>query len=164
MSITVETGTGQGVSSATTLTPLAPTAGSYGLAVDDPGKTVLQNVVGGLDQPNKLIYSVTSIADAFKQTDASPASGQRIDGLSALAQVTETWKVTDTVTGEIKYLPVSCHVVVKVPIDAEITGARVAALLARCVGSLDRDTAGGLDDAFDSILHGVTHLPETTSA
>jgi len=163
MSISVDLGTGQGVSSGTTVTPLAPTPGSYGFSVDDPGNTVMKNVVGGLDQPNAIRYSVTPVADVFKQSDLTAAAGQRTDGVSVLVQVTESWKVTDSVTGEVIYLPVSAHCVLKVPLNAEVTGARAAALMARLLGALDRDDSGGIDDSLDSIMHGVTRLPETTS-
>lgn len=161
MAITVETGTGQ-TSSGTALTPLAPAPGGYGFTVDDPGQSVAKNVINALDQPNTLRVSVSNVADVFKGSDAAAVAGQRTDGLSALVQITETWKVTDTVTGAVYYLPISAHFVLKVPIDANITGAALEALVARLVGAVDRGTVT-MDDVLDQIIHGVTHLPEFAS-
>lgn len=162
MSITVETGTGQ-TSSGTALTPLAPAPGSYGFTVDDPGQAVMKNVVNGLDQPNTIRYSLATVADVFKGSDVSAAAGQRADGLSILAQITESWKVTDSVTGEAYYLPVSAHMVLKVPVDANVTGALLAALVARLAGALDRGTTD-MAEVLTSLSHGVVRLPEFAGA
>jgi len=161
MAITVDTGSGQ-TASGSSLVPLAPIAGGYGYTVDDPGQSVLKNVVNALDQPNTLRFSVSAVNDVFKGSDAAPIAGQRVDGLSVLAQVTETWKVTDSVTGVVYYLPISAHMVIKVPVDANITGAALQALVARLAGSIDR---GGTDmaETLTSLIHGVTHLDEYTT-
>jgi len=164
MSTSLDLGTGQATSSATAVTPLAPTSGAYGFAIDDPGNTIMKNVTGNLDQPNAIRYSVTPVADVFKQSDLTPRPDQRTDGVSVLVQVTESWKITDSVSGEIYFLPLSAHMVLKAPISAEITGTRLAALVARLVGALDRDASAGINDSLDSIMRGVTRLPETTSA
>lgn len=158
MAITVETGTGQ-TTSGTALTPLAPDAGSYGYTVDDPGQAVMKNVVNALDQPNTVRCQVATVADVFKGSDVAAAAGQRTDGLSILVQITESWKVTDSVTGDVYYLPISAHMVLKIPVDANITGALLQALVTRLVGSLDRGAAD-VADSLTSLSHGVVRLPE----
>ena len=162
MSISVLTGSSQ-TTAGSAVTPLAPAAGSYGVAIDDPGQTVLVAVDGDLDTPNRIRYAVTNVADVFKGSDASPKSGQRVDGLSVLCQVTETWKVTESETGSSYYLPMSAHLVIKLPIDANISSTDLAGLVARLVGTLDRGEKG-IADNIASLTRGVTHLPEFDAA
>lgn len=161
MSVTLAIGTAQTVSGAA-VTPLAPAAGDYAYSVDDPGSAILTNVAGDLDQPGTIKYSVSRAPDMFKNSDATPVSGQRTDGLNILIQVNEIWKVTDTDLG-VRYLPVSGHVVLKVPIDEEVTAATVAALMNRVHGAVVRGTSGTVADGIDLLLHGVTRIPDAVA-
>lgn len=163
MSISVSVGTGQ-TESGTAITPLALAPAAYRASVNDPGLTLLQNVSNALDQPNTVRYSVTDVADVFKGTGVDPIEGQRTVGKSVLVQVTETLKVTDS-EGVLptRYLPLSVHMVLKFPVDDQISGTILQAAIARLVGAIDRGTFG-VDDVLSALAHGVTDLPAYASA
>lgn len=154
----LETGSGQD-NPGTALTPLAPVAGSYGYTVDDPGQAVMKNITNALDQPNTIRCSVSTVADVFKGTEVAPTANQRTDGLSILVQVTESWKVTDMATTAVIQLPVSAHMVIKIPVDANITGSHLEGLVLRMIGALDRGEFT-VADSLTSLSHGVVRLPE----
>jgi len=158
LSVTMATGTAQTVTGAA-VTPLAPAAGDYSYLVDDPGMAILKNVSAALDQPSTIKYGVSPAPDMFKNSEATPITGQRLDGLNILVQVNEVWKVTDTDLG-IRYLPVSGHMVLKVPIDEQVTAAAVAALGNRVIGATVRGISGTVSDGLDLLLHGVTRIPD----
>jgi len=162
MSVTLATGSAQTVSGAT-LTPKAPDLGSYAWSVDDPGAAVMSNIDGALDQPNQIRYSVAAVADVFKASPVNPGKDQRTDGINVLVQVTEVWKVTDDVANTTTYLPVSGHIVLKLPIDASITADAVKDLIARVTGSVVRGASGTIVDGLAPLLHGVTRIPDPPS-
>lgn len=159
MAIVLATGTQQTVS-ATALNPLAPVVASYLAQKDDPGETIYSNIVTALDQPNKLRFSVSPVADVFKNAEATALAGQRVDGLNILCQVTEVWKVYDGADNSVipYYLPVSAHQVLKIPIDANVTDAAVAALMARLTGATLHGTVLTLTGGIGPLMHGVTRL------
>lgn len=158
MSITLATGTMQTVLAATPRVIEAPAGSKGAYSVDDPGNAVVTNVVGALDQPNTIRYSVNAVADVFKQSPVNPSPGQNPAGVNILIQVNEVWKVTDTDLGE-RYLPVSGHLVLKLPTDSAITATAVAELIDRVVGATVRGEAGTLETGVDFLMHGVTRIP-----
>lgn len=159
MAITLATGTAQALATPTHQ-PLAPNVGSFKYSKDDPGESILMNVAGALDQPNSIRYGVTRIADVFKGSPAAPVAGQRVDGNSFLVQLAETWKVYDGADTSVQpyYLPVSAHMVLKLPVDALVTGALVETLLLRLLGAIQRNATDDLDVALTPLLHGITNL------
>lgn len=159
MAITLATGTGQALS-VPTLTPKAPSLATYAYSKDVPGEAIYTNVVGALDQPNSLRHGVTSVADVFRNTPVTANADQRRDGLSLLTQVNEVWKVYDNADNSVLpyYLPVSAHVVLKLPTDANITAAIVRDLMLRLIGSPCRNGTDAYDVAIGPWVHGITRL------
>lgn len=165
MAITLATGTQAAiVSGVEGLFPHIPNTGAFAYSKDDPGESILTNVLAPLDQPNSLRFSSTEVADIFKNSPTAPAAGQSTRGLHLLTQVNEVWKCTDSVSGETWTLPVSAHLVLKLPIDAEVTAARCVDLLRRLMGALwgtkDASAASMNEyaEAIAPVLRGITRL------
>lgn len=159
MAVTLATGTGS-ATAVPAQTPLMPTLASFRLQSQTAQETVYVNSVGALDQPNKVRHAVAEVADVFKNTGVAPDTGQATQGLSILTQVTETWKVDDPANTSFAsyYLPVSAHMVMKVPNDALITSTVLAAFYLRAVGSIWGAADDTLVEALEPLLHGVTLL------
>jgi hypothetical protein len=165
MSNTLVIGSAQTITSETILTPKVPVFGSYAYSVDDPGNAILKNVVGALDQPHSIRYAINSVADVFKQSEVAPYAGQSTAGVNILVQLNESWKIQQAMTSlDIGYLPVSAHIVLKLPTDALVTSSVVEALLARLIGTLSRSSVGTRESVLDLLLHGVTTIPDVAES
>lgn len=160
MAIAMATGTGQAIASTVDFVPTQPTLASYAYSKDEPGEAVYSNIAGALDQPNTIRYAVASIADVFKNSPVAPITDQPVDGLSILVQVNEVWKVADSANTSFVpyYLPVSAHMVLKVPTDEYVTAAAVVSLVARLAGAPMRAAGDNMSVALGQLLHGVTRL------
>lgn len=158
MALSLVTGSAQTANCATTV-PLYPATVSFAFAKDDPGEAVYQNVDAALDQPNSIRYAVTTVSNLFKGTPLTPTSGQRVDGLSMLVQVMETWKIDDAADALAPYyFPVSAHMVLKVPNDALVTSAVVGPLVRRLLGAVYRNGTDSIDAAINPLLHGIVRF------
>lgn len=160
MAIALATGSGSTTNVTAAQTLLMPTVGSFKLLANSPNEAVYVNVAGALDQPNKVRHAVSVIPDVFKGLDIEPDAGQRTDGLSILSQITELWKVDDAANSSFNpyYLPVSAHMVIKVPVDALITSQVLGNLFLRLAGSVWGAAGQSLAQAFDPLLRGATLL------
>lgn len=160
MSLSVSTGTNASIDTFMTSVPAhAPDHGCYQFMKDEPGEAVLVNIANSLDQPNSIRIASTPVSDIFKNAPVDPADGQSTKGQNILFQTNEVWKVTDSVTGAVYYLPLSGHVVLKVPKDAAITGGLLTAFVSRLLGSVQRDA--DYDNVLLPLVNGVTRLPDT---
>lgn len=158
MALSLATGSAQG-SNCATQTPLYPTTGSYLVSKDEPGETIYTNVVGAIDQVNSIRIAANTVANVFKGVPLEPAAGQRTDGLSALVQVRETWKIDDAAdTLAPLYFPASAHMVLTVPTDALVTPAVLSSLILRLFGAPFRNGTDSLATAITSLLHGITRF------
>jgi hypothetical protein len=128
---------------------------------DDPGESIVARTGLTLDQSMRHRIAVANVADVIKGSDVNPISGQRVDGLSILAQLTETWKVYDSADAQVApyYLPVSCHCVWKFPVDALVTAAALKGLTARLMYGMSRDASEDIGDALGTLVTGATRLP-----
>jgi len=128
----------------------------YVLRTDNPGETVYQNVSCNIDQPNYVKYSAAVVPDMFKNISLSPIEGQTgVQGLNYLIQVAETWAMRDGIATPSAFLPVSAHIVLKLPQHVAVDATAVTGLVCRLLGALcgtNQDLASGLG----SILHGIT--------
>lgn len=155
MAITTGTGLTQ---TATSPFPTHPRpAVDFAWVKDEPGEAIERYVAGSLEQPCKIRYAYSEIADIFKGTGVDPVDGQRIDGISILVQLTEVW--TDT---EGLYLPVSAHFVVRFPVNSEITDDVVGAFITRMLGGLYRDVGDTIITGIAPLMVGVTRLDAIT--
>jgi len=162
MSLSVSTGANASFAIFSAAVPThAPEPGCYQFMKDEPGEAVLVNIANSLDQPNSIRIASTPISDIFKNAPADPVDGQSTKGQSILFQTNEVWKVTDSVSGAVYYLPLSGHVVLKVPRDAAITGSLLSAFVSRLLGSVQR--VENYDSVLLPLVNGVTRLPDTTN-
>jgi hypothetical protein len=101
-------------------------------------EVVLTNITSPVDRPEKIRIAFTEIANVFSGTGVEPSIlTPNKKGISILAQVTETIAVTDDSDPDYRVdLPVSYHVVIKVPASEHITGDVIQAGLGRLLSSL----------------------------
>lgn len=105
--------------------------------------------------PEKLRYSISDVANIFNGTPVEPTSFvTNKKGKSLLAQISEVWTVTDTedTTYHVD-LPVSAHIVLKVPMSEFVTAARLEVLIGRLVSGL-YETGLETTTRFDSLIRG----------
>lgn len=123
---------------------------------NQPGKeVVLTNITSPVDRPEKIRIAYTDISNVYNGTgiDTSVYSPTK-RGVSILVQVTETISVTDSVDADYRVdLPVSYHLVVKVPASEHITAADIQTGLGRLLSGLF-DTGVSTTSRLEAILRG----------
>lgn len=118
-------------------------------------EVVLTNITSPVDRPEKIRIAYTDVANVYSGTgvEASVLAPTK-RGVSILAQVTETISVTDDTDPDYRVdLPVSYHVVVKVPASEHINASDVQAGLGRLLSSLF-DTGATNASRLEAILRG----------
>lgn len=96
------------------------------------------NKTSPMDQLETIRVQASEISDVYKGTSIDPSaySGSR-KGLSIVAQVNDILRVTDSVDTTYQVdLPLSAHMVIKVPQNSMITSDHVMALAGRCLATL----------------------------
>lgn len=123
---------------------------------DNPGKeSVLTNITSPVDRPEKIRIAYTDVPNIYNGTgvEASYIAPTK-RGISVLAQVTEVISVTDDANSDYRIdLPISAHLVLKVPASEFITEAMVQTLMGRLVSSL-YDTGSLTTTRLGAILRG----------
>lgn len=120
-----------------------------------PGEVVITNLTTPLDRPEQFRFATSDIRNIYSATDIDEsvyAPSKR--GVSILSQITDTITVSDDADADFRIdLPLSAHLVVKVPASEYIDAGIVEKLVARLVSSLYET---GKDDAtrLDSMLRG----------
>lgn len=96
------------------------------------------NQTSPVDQQESIRVQASEIADVYKGTAIDPSAyAPSRQGISVLAQVNDILRVTDSVDTTYQVdLPISCHIVVKIPKNANITAANVQTVVGRAVGLL----------------------------
>lgn len=119
------------------------------------GELVLTNLSSPVTFPEKFRYSVSPVNNVYTNSGLEPsvyAPTKR--GVSILCQLTENWSVTDTEDPTyIIGLPVSAHVVLKIPEHPMITPAMVQTLLGRLISGL-YETGDTGTDRLTALLRG----------
>jgi hypothetical protein len=122
-----------------TLDRSIPNYGSdWRVTKDEPDEVIITNMHAPVTYPEKFRTGVTEVADVYKGTGISSSlySPTR-KGNNVLVQLTEVWTVTDTVDTTYNVaLPISGHVVLKIPQDPAITADLIIAFLGRLVSGL----------------------------
>lgn len=105
---------------------------------DEPGEVILTNLTSPVVYPEKMRISSSEVANVYNGSSIEPslyAPTKR--GTSLLVQLSEVWKVTDTVDASIEAaLPVTAHLVIKVPNHELVTPAAVQTLVGRLISGL----------------------------
>lgn len=105
--------------------------------------------------PEKIRFSIADVANVFTGTPVEPSIYlPNKKGKSILAQLTECWVVTDDADATYRVeLPISAHIVLKVPMSEYVTGARLEALVGRLISGL-YETGSLTTSRFDGLVRG----------
>lgn len=127
----------------------------YRVTKNTGDETVMINLNSPLDRPEKVRLAVSKVANVYGGTDIDPSvHAPTKRGISILAQRTSTLSVTDeTASNDRIDLPLSFHIVAKIPVSEHITADIVQQELARTFSTLfdtDVETSGRLN----SIMRG----------
>lgn len=101
-------------------------------------EVVLTNITSPVDRPEKIRVGYTDVANIYAGTGVEPTvSAPTKRGVQILAQVTEVLSVTDNTDPDFRIdLPVSYHLVMKVPSSEYITPADIETGIGRLLSSL----------------------------
>lgn len=110
------------------------------------GDLVITNITSPYDRPEKLRFSWSPVQNIYSGTgiDSSVYAPSKA-GVSVLCQLTEVASVTDTTDADYRIdLPISAHLVIKVPASDSITADAVEGIVARLVSSLYEEGDSGV--------------------
>lgn len=122
-----------------------------------PGKEmIITNITSPVDRPEKIRIGFNEVSNIYNGSGIEvPVTAPSKKGVQLLAQLTEVLSVTDDTDPEYRLdLPVSYHLVIKVPSSEYITGTVVATGLGRLVSSIF-DTGVATTSRLDAILRGA---------
>jgi len=127
-----------GVSSLTFPRGLVNFGADWKIKANEPDQGIITNLTSPLSYPEKMRFAVSDVVDVYKgaNVDVSLYAPSR-RGVSLLGQVSEVWTVTDSTDAAYQVaLPVSAHLVIKVPSNENITPAMVQTLIGRLISGL----------------------------
>ena len=105
---------------------------------ESPNEVILVNLTSPVDRPEKFRFSYSEVANIYSGTDVDPsvyAPSKR--GVSVLCQLTETLSVTDDTDPSYRVdLPISAHLVLKLPANENITATMLQTIFARMASGL----------------------------
>lgn len=118
-------------------------------------EVVLTNITSPIDRGEAIRLAYTDVNNVYSGTSIDPsvyAPTKR--GVSILTQVTNTLSVTDDADPDYRVdLPVSAHLVLKVPASEYINAQQVEVLIGRLLSSLF-DTGSDSESRLEAILRG----------
>lgn len=128
---------------------------NFRVKADKANEVVIANLTSPLDRPEHFRFATSDIRDVYSSTDIDPsvyAPSKR--GVSLLAQMTDTLSVTDDTDADFRIdLPISAHIVIKVPASEHIDAQIVESAMARLISSL-YETGSDELTRIDSMLRG----------
>lgn len=118
-------------------------------------EVILANITSPVDRTEQIRYAYSSIANVYAGTSIEPSlAAPTKRGVSMLVQVTDTISVTDSVDPNYRIdLPVSYHLVVKVPANENLTAALILEGVGRLVSSL-YETGGNTTSRIEGLIRG----------
>lgn len=133
-----------------------PYTTDYSVKDKTSGETIWTNTKSPLDRPETVRQAYSVVKDIYKGTDiASGVRAASSKGVSLLTQVTQTWEVTDSADATVRVqLPVSAHLVIKMPASGDVTSTMVEALLQKMIGSLYNESSALSTAKLDALLRG----------
>lgn len=147
----------EGVSSLTFSRGLVNFPADFRIKSNNAGKEIiLTNITSPVDRPEKIRIGYTDVSNVYTGTGVEPSiSAPTKRGTQILAQVTEVISVTDDTDPEYRIdLPVSYHLVIKVPTSEYVTSSNIVTGLGRLLSSLF-DTGATTTSRLDAILRGA---------
>lgn len=122
---------------------------------DEPGEVILTNLTSPVVYPERIRFSVSDVNNVYTGSSIEPSlHAPTKRGTSLLVQITENWKVTDTADASFEAaLPVSAHIVIKVPNHELVTPDAVETLVGRLISGL-YETGVTTDKRLTALLRG----------
>jgi len=116
---------------------------------------VLTNITSPVDRPENIRIAYSDVANIYSGTGIEPSvTSPTKRGVSILSQVTDVVSVRDDADADYRLdLPISCHLVIKVPASEFITAAQVKIAVGRLLSSLF-DSGSITDSRLEAILRG----------
>lgn len=105
---------------------------------DGDSKALMVNKTSPLDQLEKVRIESSNIADVYKGTSIDPkVYAPSRQGTSIVCQVMDILRVTDSADSAYQVdLPISAHIVLKVPLSTHVTAANVLTVAGRALSCL----------------------------
>lgn len=145
-----------GVSSLTMARGLLNFKADFRVKSDKPGQEVtLTNITCPVDRPEKIRIAYSDVSNVYTGSGIDPSvSAPTKRGVSILVQATSVVSVTDDTVADYRVdLPLSCHLVIKVPASEFITSDDVKTAVGRLLSGLF-DTGVSTNARLDAILRG----------
>lgn len=103
-----------------------------------PGEAKLVNTTTPIDRPEIMRIAYSEVNDVYSNTQIDTSvQATSHKGVQILVQLTEVWSITDDTDAEYRVdLPISAHLVLKVPASELIASSDVLALTNRLIGGL----------------------------
>lgn len=123
---------------------------------NDSGKEViLTNITSPIDRPENIRLAYNDVPNVYTGTGIEPSlAAPTKRGVSILAQRTEVLTVSDSTDADFRVdLPISCHLVIKVPSSEHVSAEVVKKSIGRLLSSL-YDTGSESDSRLEAILRG----------
>lgn len=136
-------------------------AANFSVVSNTDNKAVITNLTTPVDQQETIRWQESNVANIYDGTTIDPSVfATSKQGISLVAQVNNVLRVTDSVDATFQVdLPISVHMVVKLPKSQYITSANLEAVIARCVAAYyDTDSTGVT--RIDKLVRG-SMLPST---
>lgn len=127
----------------------------FKVKLDEPGEVILTNITSPVVYPEKLRISVSDVANIYTGSSIEPSLyAPTKKGVSLLCQLTEVWKVTDSAVPEMEIaLPVSTHIVIKVPNHELVTPDAIITMLGRNLSGFF-ETGSETSERLTALLRG----------
>jgi hypothetical protein len=96
----------------------------FSIISDKPGEVILTNITSPMDRGETIRFALTQVKDVYTGTDIDASyKAPSHAGVSLVAQVSDTWRYYDSTDLSLPAvdLPISAHVVIKVPKTSYIT-------------------------------------------
>ena len=117
---------------------------------------VLVNTTSPLDRQETVKFSWSRIGNVYSGTGIDQSSySPNKTGVSALMQLNTILSVTDSVTGKRTDLPISAHVVLKVPNHEVITSAILTQVATRLVSLMYEQSGTDAGTRLNSLVRGA---------
>lgn len=147
----------EGVSSLTFSRGLINYEKDFRIKSNNAGKEIiLTNITSPVDCPERIRIGYSDVANVYSGTGVEPTvAAPTKKGTQILAQVTEVISITDDADPEYRLdLPVSYHLVIKVPVSGYITSPMIVTGIGRLLSGLF-DTGVSTTSRLDAILRGA---------
>lgn len=122
---------------------------------DTPGEVVITNITSPTDRPESFRIGYSTVADVYKGTAIDPSVyAPSRKGISVLVQLTDTYSVSDSTDADYRVdLPISSHLVIKVPSSEYLTVAMIEAQVGRLISGMF-ETGSETTSRLQALLRG----------